>query len=101
MQTHHVHWQSAQGHKEPNSLHMQTHHVHWQSAEGHKNSHVHRESPGKFESNNLTRDNLGREIGRTSGRKSWDILGQQVTRSIWGFGYKLTNYKLMRKPLTC
>ena len=29
------------------------------------NSHVHRECPGKFESTNLSRDNISREIGRT------------------------------------
>ena len=28
------------------------------------NSHVHGEFPGKFESSNLSRDNLSREIGR-------------------------------------
>ena len=30
------------------------------------NSQAHREFPGKFESRNLSRDNLSREIGRTS-----------------------------------
>ena len=30
------------------------------------NSHVHREFPGKFESSSLSRDNVSREIGRTS-----------------------------------
>ena len=29
------------------------------------NSHVHGEFPGNFESSNLSRDNLSREIGRT------------------------------------
>ena len=29
------------------------------------NSHVHRGFPGKLESNNLSRDNVRREIGRT------------------------------------
>ena len=31
------------------------------------NSQAHRESPGKFESRNLSRDNLSREIGRSKG----------------------------------
>ena len=30
------------------------------------NSHVHREFPGKFESSNISRDNVSREIGRTT-----------------------------------
>ena len=30
------------------------------------NSHVHRGFPGKFESSNVSRDNISREIGRTA-----------------------------------
>ena len=34
------------------------------------NSHVHRESPGKFESTHLSRDNLSREIGCSRAEQS-------------------------------
>ena len=40
------------------------------------NSHVHRIFPGKFESSNLSRENLSREIGRNPRRYEWQALAQ-------------------------
>ena len=43
----------------------------------------HREFPGKFESANLSRENLSREIGRKTRRFSYPASGEGLTTGIY------------------
>ena len=46
------------------------------------NSQAHKGSPGKSESSNLSRDNVGREIGRTPGGDLDDALRSGGSRAV-------------------
>ena len=58
-------------------------------------SHVHGEFPGKFESTNLSRDNLSREIGRASGRAARAGAADDLRLRHPGNGRELLYYTIL------
>ena len=58
----------------------------------------HRESPGKFGSSNLTRDNLSREIARTNADGDIDTQTSRVRPGNWNRVERGFNLKLPESP---
>ena len=63
------------------------------------NSNVSREFPRKFESTNLSRDNLSREIGRTEGSK--ERRGAETLVALIGWHYREVAWGSLSLTTTC